>query len=984
MGYVIDDMNNYLMHYGTKRHSGRYPWGSGDDPYQHEGIDFYGRIEKLRKSGWEETPENIKNEFGLTVAQYRAQKGLAKSERELLDIQYAKSLQKDGLGATEIANAMSKRLDRKIGESTVRSWLNKDPEVIRRKQVAKNTAEFIKERMKETGIVDVGAGTNIDLNITETQLKQAIALLESEGYTKFTGGIPNVTNPGMQINTTVLMAPGMEKKDFYKFKQGEANITSLKEYITRDGGDTFEKKFHYPESLDSKRMMVRYKEDGGEDYDGIVELRRGVKDLDLGASRYAQVRIMVDGTHYIKGMAVYADDLPPGIDVRFNTNKSNKVPMIGPKDNSVLKPIKNDPDNPFGSLIKDSEQGGQYWYEDPKTGKKKLGLINKRADEGDWDDWSDALPSQFLSKQSTPMAKKQLDLALYDKQSEFKDICAITNPVVKRHLLNKFADECDAAAVELKAAPLPGQKYHVIIPLPKLKDNEIYAPNYENGTQLALIRYPHGGTFEIPVLTVNNKVKEGKKILGSDPIDAVCINKRNAEILSGADYDGDTVMCIPTNNGKIKITSKKPLKDLEGFDNKSYRFDTEPVKGEDGEYHYYRNGKEFRVMNNTQNEMGKITNLINDMTILGAEPGEIARAVKHSMVVIDAEKHKLDYKASEKDNDIDSLKRKYQPSSDPNDPDRYGGASTLISRAKSPANKVVKRQGQPRVNIKGTEDYDPTIPEGALVYKESKRARYTVPKVNKKTGEVTYEERVRYQTGVTKMGEALDARELLSKGEGTRMEQTYASFANSMKDLGRQARIEAYHTEHMKVNKDAKREYREEVASLDRKLTIAESNRPRERQAQVRANAEVQGKLRAAEARLREEYPKKTAKQIATMARKEVNVKKTSQVALDKYRKETETIQRKARNITLTPREYEAINNGAVSENTLNRLLKNADIDELRAEFTPRSARQIPQTKLNKIQTMFNRVDAKGNKVFTLAEIAQACGVSVSTVKANV
>ena len=27
--------NEELMHYGTPRHSGRYPWGSGDNPYQH-------------------------------------------------------------------------------------------------------------------------------------------------------------------------------------------------------------------------------------------------------------------------------------------------------------------------------------------------------------------------------------------------------------------------------------------------------------------------------------------------------------------------------------------------------------------------------------------------------------------------------------------------------------------------------------------------------------------------------------------------------------------------------------------------------------------------------------------------------------------------------------------------------------------------------------------------------------------------------------
>ena len=29
----IDIFDDELMHYGTPRHSGRYPWGSGENPY---------------------------------------------------------------------------------------------------------------------------------------------------------------------------------------------------------------------------------------------------------------------------------------------------------------------------------------------------------------------------------------------------------------------------------------------------------------------------------------------------------------------------------------------------------------------------------------------------------------------------------------------------------------------------------------------------------------------------------------------------------------------------------------------------------------------------------------------------------------------------------------------------------------------------------------------------------------------------------------
>ena len=102
--------------------------------------------------------------------------------------------------------------------------------------------------------------------------------------------------------------------------------------------------------------------------DGIIQLRRGVKDLSLGDAKYSQVRILVDGDKYLKGMAVYSDNMPDGIDVIFNSNKTSIE--------KALKPIKtDDPMNPFGSLIKPN---GQSYYDDPNgkfidpvTGKKQ-------------------------------------------------------------------------------------------------------------------------------------------------------------------------------------------------------------------------------------------------------------------------------------------------------------------------------------------------------------------------------------------------------------------------------------------------------------------------------------------------------------------------------------------------------------------------------------------------------------------------------------
>ena len=944
MNPIAEEMNDILVHYGMPRRSGRYPWGSGEDPYQH-GRDFLGRIEELKKTGWTETPENIKKEFGLSTTQYRAQKGLAKDERRMLNVARAKSLKEDGLGDSEIARKISEELGRDVNESTVRSWLNAESES--RMKKARETADFIREQIDKKGMIDVGAGVSHELNISKEKLDQALAILEAEGYPVYGGRVPQVTNPSQKTTIKVVCPPGTEHKEIYNYE----NIHSLNEYISRDGGDTYEKKFHYPESMDSKRLMIRYKEDGGVDKDGVIELRRNVPDLSLGESRYSQVRILVDGDRYLKGMALYSDDMPDGVDVIFNTNKSKDTPM-----RDVLKKIKDDPDNPFGSAIKDVSLGGQYWY-DPKTGERvsastkgaKLGLINKRADEGDWTEWKDALPSQFLAKQSRSLAKKQLDLAIADKTDEYNEISSLTNPTIKKHLLMKYADECDSAAVHLQAAALPGQKYHVIIPITSMKDTEVYAPNYENGTELALIRYPHGGTFEIPILKVNNKQPLAKKLIGTDSIDAVGINSKVAERLSGADFDGDTVMCIPTNDkaGKVKIISTPPLKGLEGFDpktaypeRKGMKYMKDPVTGKDS----------------TQMQMGVISNLITDMTLKGATQDELARAVRHSMVVIDAGKHKLDYKQSEIDNNIAALKKKYQTTIDADGREHTGGASTLLSRSKGEVS-VLKRQGSPKVNLKGKAWYDPSKPEGSLVYQIADDVNYEVPKVNRRTGEVTIVTKQRTQRS-TKMAETDDAKTLISDAN-TPMERLYADYANRMKDLANRARVEAANTGKIAYSKTAKAAYSEEVRSLDEKLRVALMNAPRERQAQLRANAEVNAKVRRAKEEGRE--------------LKNDEIKKAGQQALSRSRADVNSVSRKDRSIKITDREWEAIQSGAISENVLKKILNNADIDELRQRATPRATTTLNQAKIN-------RIKAYSASNYTLGEIAKKLGVSVSTV----
>ena len=944
MSSVAEDI---LMHIGMPRRSGRYPWGSGDNPYQHND-DFLSRIEELKKQGWTETPENIMKEFGMSTTQFRQERSLARNERRALVVAKAKSLKEDGLGETEIGRRLG------VNESTVRSWLNSKSE--ERMNKARETADFIKKNVDERGMIDVGKGVELELGISREKLNNALKLLEEEGYHTYSGRFEQVNNKGNWTTQKVICPPHIQPKEGAKAPAEIYELDkvhSLKEYISRDGGNTYEKKFTYPESMDSKRLKIRYSEDGGIDKDGIVELRRGVQDLSLGESKYSQVRILVDGTHYIKGMAVYSDDMPPGVDVVFNTNKKKGTPMT-----DVLKKIKQDPDNPFGSLIKDAEQGGQYWYTD-KNGKKKLGLINKRADEGDWTEWKDALPSQFLGKQSLHMARKQLDLAKQDKQSEFDDINSLNNPTIKKHLLQKFSDECDSAAVHLQAAALPGQKYHVIIPINTLKDNEVYAPGYEPGTKLALIRYPHGGTFEIPICTVTHKNPDARKIIGTDSIDAIGINKSVADRLSGADFDGDTVMCIPTHDreGKVRITSTNKLADLEGFDPKDeYQYDTKTVD-KDGIEHYYRNGSEFRVMKNTGTEMGKISNLITDMTLAGATEDKLARAVRHSMVVIDAEKHKLDYKQSELDHNIAALRKEYQAHVDANGNTRYGGASTILSRSKGEYS-VTKRQGSPKINVKGTPDYDPNKPEGALIYKTADDATYQYSQVNKRTGEVTIKTKTRTQKS-TRMAETDDAYTLVSDDRHD-MELIYAEYANSMKDMANKARLEMVSTGKIAYSPTAKKVYSEEVKSLNEKVNTALLNAPKERAAQRAANVAVQEKI-------------ERAKKNGDPKPKTEDLKKTGQQALNKYRTEYDAVARAKRNIEITDREWEAIQSGAISETLLTKILNNTDIAKLRERATPRTSTGLTTAQISRVKQL-------GTKGYTLSEIANKLGVSTSTV----
>lgn len=926
---LADDFADYSSiegkWYGTPRHSGRYPWGSGENPYQH-GSEFYRQVKKMRDAGTSD--DDIAKYFNMSKSEFKNKVSVSRAKEWTYNSVKAMKLKDKGYSNVEIGRMMG------VGESEVRNWLK--PELQERNMVIQNTANMLKEQVDKKGYIDVGAGSEFYINVSQDRLAKALYSLQEDGYVVYGNiKVPQVNNPNHNTSVMVLCPPGTTKGDVYRNRDKIQPITAF----TDDGGFTYRDTI-FPKSLDSNRIMIRYDEEGGSNKDGVIELRQGVDDISLGPhSHYAQVRIAVDGTHYLKGMAMYSEDkdFPPGVDVIFNTNKH-----VGTPKEDVFKALKIDKATgevdqllPFGAVIK---RGGQSTYLDPNGDivedgvRKSLSVINKVYEENDWNDWGKTVSAQFLSKQPLPLIKRQLDLSYSEKLDEFEKISSYTNPTVKKKLLLDFAEDCDSASVYLKATGFPRQRQQVLLPLSDISEHEIYAPNFETGEEVVLIRYPHAGTFEIPRLRVNNANKAGRDILGSAR-DAVGIHPKVAEQLSGADFDGDTVTVIPLSS-KVKINSTPPLEGLKTFNPKK-------------EYPYYE-GMEVISSSRKQTEMGKISNLITDMTLKGAPPGDIEKAVKHSMVVIDAEKHKLDYQKSYIDNDIQALKETYQRD------DNHLGAATLISRARSRQDVPERKEWYPKVSTPSSPTgIDPET--GEKVYAETGRTytKTTKAGVDRKTGMVISKTTVKpaMETS-TKMATHKDARDLSS---GTEQEEAYANYANKLKALANRARKEYLSTGDIKVNSSAKKTYAKEAASLEERLKQAQMNSPRERQAQIIANTLYSFKV--------SDNPE--IKNDKTLD------KKVRSRCLDEARASVGAGKKK---VVISPKEWEAIQAGALSATSLNKILANTDMDEIKKYAMPlQNDKTLSSSKVARIRNM----NLSG---FTPGDIAKALGVSVSTV----
>jgi len=896
---MIIEEHDYLAHYGTLRKSGRYPWGSGGSDASWN-RDFLGYVEKLKSEGLSEV--DIAAALKISTTQLRQERSVAKNMEKQAEQDQAFKLKQKGVSTSEIGRIMGKH------ESSVRALL-KDGQIDKTNQL-RATSNMLKSQIDRKGYIDVGSNVYIQAGVTETVFKNAVALTVGDGYTHH---YIRVAQLGTNKETLfkVLAGPNVKWSEVNANKEQIQQITDF----SHDGGRTF-LGMHPPLSFDSSRLGVNYAETGGGKLDGTIFVRPGVTDVSLGGSTYAQVRIMVDNSHYIKGMAIYKDDLPKGKDIVFNTNKSFKE-----NDLKALKPLQTTPDgkidkdNPFGAIIQRqihaTDDSGKAIV---TRGKTKLGsVMNIVNEEKGWATWSDSLASQVLSKQSTALAKSQLDMTYEKSATEYDKISKFTNPAVRKVLLEALAENVDSSAVHLKAAAFKGQATHVILPLGTIKENQIYAPNYENGSTVALVRFPHGGRFEIPELVVNNNNREGKRLLGPAP-DAVGIHHSVAERLSGADFDGDTVLVVP-NNGPKRLQTTPPLEGLKGFDARSA----------------YRKYDGMKTMSTKQTalQMGGVSNLITDMTIRGASRSELTRAIRHSMVVIDAEKHELNWQQSAIDNNIKELKQKYQ---------NGGGASTLISLAGSETRV-------PDYRLRKASEGGPIDKKtGRLVYDPGSTKTYTNAK-----GEIKTPTR-----NSTKLAETIDANTLSS---GTPIERVYADHSNKLKALANNIRKDVANTP-TPARKDpsASKTYAAEVARLDSALMLAKTNAPFERQAQVFGNAVLKAKIAA--------YPSMTPAQL----------KKIKSQALNEGRRRAGA---KKTKIVVSDREWQAIQAGAISNSKLLDILDNADMDVVREHATPKAKVLMTSAKQARAAALFKNGASR-------SEVAAQLGVSLSTLDAAV
>lgn len=1086
---LVGTPDDYISHYG-KAHdenppgpgSGRYPWGSGNRKHQHE-WDLKSRIEKYEASGMSDS--TIAKELGLYQLDFKGNPKLDANGNPLGSSKRLKAVRQIATNAvkmdegeevawylgttnpqtgkaytyTEIARIL---YNDPVKESKVRSiW--KTYQTGNQNKVTQ-VVEALKERVAQSKYIDVGSGTELQFDdpnglhgISSERLDTALEMLQIEGYTVAKVDLQQVTGKN-KTTFKVLAAPGTTQGDIYKHMLEIEEINGVGGIHNKAIIDGVKP----PVAIDLSRVAIKYAEQGGTEQDGLIQIRAvkdangnlvaAAPDLSLGNARYGQIRIAVNGgkecitednptgLKYIKGMAVYSEDIPDGFDILVNSNKSQaKGPQKALKDLGDI----NERD-PFGSAVVQTQ------YIDPTTGKRMQSAINfvgsKPDDmhvEGSWSNWNKNLASQFLAKQPLGLIQQQLNIKMQTSESELKDIMALNNPAVKKKLLQDFADQCDASAADLKAAPIPGQSVKVLLPCKTLKDSECYCPSMDNGSTVAIVRFPHEGPWEIKVAKVNNGNEEGKKMFGNGQ-DAIGINHNSASILSGADFDGDTGVVIPMTkrNSKGELVKVNDIstweqlgrdvqKQMEGFDpTEKYSTDNprfSKMVDKHGHPTYHVETEEEKQMN-----MGIVANLMTDMVQKGCQdPVELGNVTKFNQVVIDGHKHELNVDQAKQDLHIDEYHLKYQGKV-------QGGASTILSRAKSPVEINERRPFSGYINpetgnrvrngvdiktgvkvdnavkvtngintLTGEKVWEDTgkqervnekvrvpAPQGYVwkdpnTGKEHSNYKYMRDPNGKevyqtKTGSIYKDEDGYYQYDKGKLREDGTPNYVWIKGalkdkKTTIKKMDYYSDARELMSKDHPSEVEKVYADYANHQKALANRARKEIFNAG---TIKKNKEAREKYA-----PEVESLSKKLYLAQTNSYMERQAQLCATSmmnawyqdhrnASKD-KVKKQKTQAMNAAR---QALGAGGKQIKFTEKEWEAVNAGAISESMLNQILRKADKENYTRLATPK-AKRISDSTIDRIKELYS---GKNGKQYSIPEIAAYTGYSLATINSAI
>ncbi len=962
----------YLAHTGTPQMydfdphgSGRYRQGSGEEPYQHK-FNWLYEFDKAKKDHPNMSEAEVCDKiFNMSTTEARARKQWMEEDLKSYLSHRVYSMRYDSEGNKKMSTtAIAEKLTvmgYDMSEANVRKYL-KAHEDAKYGQI-KDTAESLKETLKvyrenangDRQYLDIGEGIANRLRISQTAFDAAVQRLKDEGYIINNIQVNQINSQikGQKTTMRLLGEPGITDHELALDAYSDLGKIHYINEVYNVDAQTMGALATKPVPVSLDRIKINYADNNADvpqPKDGVIELRPGVADLDLGnGKKYAQVRINVDDKYYLKGMAIYNYDMPEGVDIIFNTNKSEGAPP-----SKVFKPLKRtrtledgspDPNspidwnNPFGATIKPFDKGGQHQYTD-ENGKLKWSAINIVNEEGSWNEWKKGLPSQLLTKQPDNLARTQLDIAYHKKLEEYEKIQNIGIPAIKEKFLKDFADSCEQDAVDLKGWAMIGQSTKVLLPGTTLAPNECYCPDYpeviEEGPnkgqrfKVVCIRYPHNGPEEIVELYVNNHNKECKKIYGPTPKDLIAIPPSQLPKLGGADCDGDNVTVIPNNNNAIVV--KDLLKGMEGYDAK---------------IEYATDGsKETMSKRSMGIEMGKSTNLIMDMrSLYNPTTDELVRAFKYNQVVVDAHKHKLDWKQAAKDLKIAELRKKYQGNS-------QGGAYSLMSRASGPEYVDERKLGYTINKETGDKEYIPT--------NKTKLKKITNPDGTNTW--VQTDEKVKTKTD--RMYTVDNAYDLIKDRDlpPTTIERIYADYANNMKDLARKCRLESLEVKKQeeKPTARAKQIYAEERTSIDEKLFKRDEYAPQDRAA-----------LRAATIYMKQVKEENPYMDTDEYKRKSAQAMTSARARCFKGGKKEK--------ITITDKEWEAIENNAIDKSKLNKILLYADDDSIKGRVM-NSNKSDSRTKLSPAEIATLKAYVRGGNV-TWATIAKEFGISVATAK---